>query len=120
MVAENAGFNIELDAFVVMPNHVHGIINIVGAGSPRPHKNNNDDETKGRGNRAPTLGQIVAYFKYGTTKQINTIRNVPGDRLWQRNFYEHIIRTTSELARIREYIINNPAQWEEDEYFSSG
>jgi putative transposase len=74
----------ELDECIIMPNHIHGIINItrnVGAGFPRP---NND---KGRGNRAPTLGQIIAYFKYGSTKQINVIRNTFGKRLWQRNFY---------------------------------
>jgi len=81
-----------------MPNHVHGIINIVGAGFPRPNtrfpRPHND---KGRGNRAPTLGQIVAYFKYGSTKQINAIRNTPGIRLWQRNYYDHIIRDEIDL-----------------------
>jgi len=117
--------NIKIDEFIVMPNHTHGIINIVGAGFPRPDDNGygNDgkgrgDHDKGRGNRAPTLGQIVAYFKYGTTKQINAIRQTPGIRLWQRNYYEHIVRNEPDLARIREYIVNNPVQWEEDEYFS--
>jgi putative transposase len=71
---------------------------------------------KGRGDPAPTLGQIMAYFKYGTTKQINLIRNSPGTRFWQRNFYEHVIRNESDLYRIREYIINNPAKWENDAY----
>jgi REP element-mobilizing transposase RayT len=56
----------------------------------------------------------MAYFKYGTTKQINIIRNIPGMRLWQRNFYEHIIRNDSDLNRIRQYITNNPANWEND------
>ncbi len=73
---------------------------------------------EGRGNRAPTLSQIIAYFKYGSTKQINQLRNTPGVRLWQRNFYEHIIRNEYDLTRIREYIINNPANWEKDEYYA--
>ena len=114
--------NIEMDEFIVMPNHLHGIINIVsvdamnhvGAGSPRP----NDDE--GRGNRAPTLGQIVAYFKYQSTKSINARTGgviparTPYPKIWQRNYYEHIIRTETDLNKIREYIKTNPAMWERD------
>ncbi len=75
-------------------------------------------EVKVRGNRAPTLGQIVAYLKYGTTKQINIIRKTPGIRLWQRNYYEHIIRGDHELNKIREYIINNPYNWKDDEEYA--
>ncbi len=128
--------NIKLDEFIVMPNHLHGIIHIVGgnvihgvgAGFPRPDigiLSRNAPENnpaliidEGRGNRAPTLGQILAYYKYGTAKQINAIRNTAGARFWQRNYYEHIIRDEKDLDRIREYITNNPAQWEEDEYYS--
>ena len=120
---------IEIDEYKIMPNHMHGIINIIGKnetnnvgagfprpdtdGFPRPHTFIRTDN-KGRGDRAPTLGQIVAYFKYGTTKQINAIRNTPGIRLWQRNYYDHVIRDEESLNKIREYIINNPANWEED------
>ncbi len=129
-------YKINIDEFVVMPNHFHGIIQIVGAGSPRPnmspppndtmltkHKmdnnlsimiNNQHHIKKGRGNRAPTLGQIVAYFKYGTTKQINLIRKIPGVRLWQRNYYEHIIRNEHDLNRARQYIHDNPKMWNTD------
>ena len=126
---------IDVDLFQIMPNHIHGIIQIidkdenteddknekfginkhkntdVGAGFPCPF------ESEGRGNRAPTLGQIIAYFKYVSTKQINNIFKTPGVRLWQRNFYEHIIRNEEELNRIREYISINPEKWEDDEYF---
>jgi REP element-mobilizing transposase RayT len=101
--------HVELDAFVIMPNHVHGIIIIadythVGAGSPRPY-NKNVSGTK------HTLGQIVAYFKYQSSKRINLIRGTPGMRLWQRNYYEHIIRDEKDLDEIREYIVNNPIKW---------
>ena len=65
----------------------------------------------------PTLGQVIAYFKYLTTKDINAITGTPGRRIWQRNYYEHVIRNEADLAEKREYIINNPLKWELDEYF---
>jgi len=63
----------------------------------------------------PTLGQIVAYFKYQTTKAINQMRDMPGAPVWQRNYWEHVIRNEAELARIRQYIADNPARWTEDQ-----
>ena len=91
---------ISLDAFVAMPNHFHGII-FVGAGSPRPSS-------------GPTLSNIVGYFKYQSTKRMNELRNSPGASLWQRNFFEHVIRDDHSLNRIREYIFTNPERWEMD------
>ncbi len=105
--------NVELDAFRVMPNHVHGIINIiddsaVGATFRRP-----DDE--GRGEPRPyknvALGNIVAYFKYQSAKTINALRHTPGTSIWQRNYFDHIIRNQRSLDRIREYIRTNPERW---------
>ena len=61
-----------------------------------------------------TLGQIVAYFKYQSSKRINSIRGTPGMPVWQRNYYEHIIRNERDLDEIRQYIINNPLKWELD------
>jgi putative transposase len=104
--------NVTLDTYAIMPNHFHGIIILnpepVGARSSRP---NND----GRENRAPTLGKIIAYFKYQTTKQINMARNTGTQKLWQRNYYEHVIRNDSDLNQIREYISQNALKWELDE-----
>jgi putative transposase len=57
----------------------------------------------------------VAYFKYQSTKRINEMRNTPGVHLWQRNYYEHIIRDERSLHEIRQYIENNPFRWAEDE-----
>lgn len=54
------------------------------------------------------MGRIIAYFKYQTTKQINESQNTPGVKLWQRNFYDHIIRNDKSLNKIREYVTNNP------------
>ena len=110
-------FNIvELDDYVIMPNHIHGIIVIrnqkpfVGAGFPRP---------------LSTLGQIIGYFKYQSTKQINILVKGSGNptptkqhiikQIFQRSFYDHVIRTEQDLFRIRQYIRDNPKNWDEDE-----
>lgn len=100
-----------MDKFQIMPNHLHGILVIgdgVGAGSPRP--------LLGRGNRAPTLGQMMAYFKYQTTKEAHRMGYVE-EKLWQRNYYEHIIRNEKEYWAVRQYIQDNPKNWEKDELF---
>ena len=62
-----------------------------------------------------TIGAIVRGFKSLVTKRINTIRDTPGESVWQRNYYEHVIRNEKELNGNREYIMNNPIQWELDE-----
>lgn len=97
--------NIRLDSFVVMPNHVHGIIEMVGAG------------LYGRVCKpAPThaLSEIVRGFKTFSARSINGMRGTPGRPVWQRNYYEHIIRDAKELAVIREYIATNPVRWDTD------
>jgi REP element-mobilizing transposase RayT len=99
----NYNSNIGLDYFCIMPNHIHCILIIERKGGvtpPLPIK----------------LGNIIAYFKYQTTKQINIIQNTPGQPIWQRNYYEHIIRNEKELFEIRKYIEYNPLNWPEDEY----
>jgi putative transposase len=114
---------VDIDECVVMPNHFHGIIVMCNdycrgevsspiAVSPMP-KIKQGGETPPL--RRPTLGKIGAYFKYQSAKQINQIRNTPGYPVWQRDYYEHIIRNEEELTRIRRYIIDNPAKWSEDE-----
>ncbi|MBL7073419.1 MAG: transposase [Candidatus Omnitrophica bacterium] len=93
--------NIRLDEFTLMPNHVHGIIGIknpVGVGPARPFNN---------------LSIIIGSYKSSVTKQINRLNN--NAFKWQRSFYDHIIRTDESLYSIREYIINNPSKWDDDE-----
>lgn len=89
---------LELEEYVVMPDHFHGIIIVNGREDP-----------------APTLGQIIAYFKYQTTKQYNSVGAGSSrpqiKKLWQRNYYEHIIRDEDDLDRIRYYIQQNPTNW---------
>jgi putative transposase len=114
--------HVSLDEFIVMPNHLHGIIVINDdcRGEVSSPLLKTDNYIKMGGVIPPlrkrTLGQIIGYFKYQTTKQINIIRNTPGFPIWQRNYYEHVIRNERELNAIREYIIYNPMKWDEDEY----
>jgi putative transposase len=106
---------VRLDEFIIMPNHVHGIIIIVGAqfiapDDPPHHVLANHGQ--GAINRAPTLGEIVRAFKAASTYAIHRRTNPVFD--WQRNYYEHVIRDDDSLERIRQYILDNPARWEFD------
>jgi REP element-mobilizing transposase RayT len=108
---------IELDTFVVMPNHIHGILIVrdqsMGDGAHgRAHKPSRPRSAPVRAPRS--LGSFVAGFKAAATKRINALRGTPGVPVWQRNYYEHVIRNEEELNRIRQYIMDNPAGWAED------
>ena len=106
--------NIRLDSFIMMPNYIHGIIHIVGAGS-KPALNHAN--TRADLESAPTrsLSEIVRQFKSFSTRRINKKQNVIGISIWQRNYYEHIIYNDKELEKIRKYICDNPYKWNEDE-----
>lgn len=108
--SESMRSEIELDEFVVMPNHLHGIILICDSVSSR-------QRAHGRAplHRKPkSLGSIVAGFKSATTRQVNANFNTPKRQVWQRNYFEHVIRNEDELMSIRQYIIDNPLKWELD------
>jgi putative transposase len=106
--------SVETDEFVVMPNHVHGIFMLtVGAQFIAPFPENTTEE-QGVMNPAPTVGEILRAFKARCTNAINKIWNTSGMPLWQRNYYEHIIRDGQELLAIRDYIRYNPLKWDED------
>lgn len=149
---------ITIDAWVIMPNHFHGIIMIrdhvadrharcdtraiVGAGSSRPFdktkiqimgkeirgdgeseagqtmggkKSEGGDKEGGKTpplrRHRPTIGQVVGYFKYQSTKRINMVRDNPSVPVWQRNYYERVLRDEDDLDAARQYIINNPLRW---------
>ena len=110
---------IELDAFIIMPNHLHGII-IKHARRGDPAGRPGDLAIKDRASRrdAPTLepgtvGSIIGQFKSISTKKIRE-KELLGFH-WQRNYFEHIIRDRSELGNIRKYILENPLNWTEDQ-----
>jgi len=103
---------VKIDTHVVMPNHFHGII-IINADCRGTLQRTPTKEQFGRpiSNSIPTIIRLV---KSTTTKQINQTRNTPGIPLWQRNYYEHIIRNEKEFNKIRRYIEGNPFLWEYD------
>lgn len=94
-----------LDEWIIMPNHLHGIIiitNSVGAHRRAPNPQNS----------------IIAGFKSATTKRINKQRETPGTPLWQRNYYESILLDTEHFENVRRYICTNPLRWKNDSKFS--
>jgi len=95
--------NVELDEYIIMPNHIHGILIV-----------NNRAQTSG----APTISKIIRSFKSKSSieylnhiKQNNTYISV---NIWQRSFYDHVVRNERSLNAIKEYIANNPENWEND------
>ena len=107
---------VDTDEFIVMPNHVHGIIWIQPAN--RGVINNNDQGAINCApTKTPTLGEIVRTYKARVTYQIRSTGSAYG--VWQRNYHERIIRNEHELEAIRQYIRNNPAKWELDGDHSS-
>ncbi len=95
------------DVFVVMPNHVHGLITL-GDGAGRSGLKPDP--------RDPALSEIVRAFKTFSARRINESQRRSGTPVWQRSFYEHAVRTQEEYRQIGEYIVNNPAKWETDPY----
>jgi putative transposase len=108
---------IALDEFVIMPNHMHAIVIIadiengfVGARHRRA-----PTATEPFGRPVPgSIPTIIRAYKSAVTYHINQIRHTPGTTVWQRNYYEHIIRDPDDLSQIREYICSNPIRWELD------
>ncbi len=93
--------DVHLDHGVIMPNHIHGIL-LFGL-----HEN----DVKNR----PGLARVIEWFKFYSSKQINNARQSRGANVWQRNYYEHVIRDENDWQIIRDYIDLNPTRWDEDE-----
>ena len=127
--------NVELDVFVIMPNHIHGIIILNGRGELHsPHNvitvnkwgecnfpdnvitdnkwGECDSPLRGPSNN---IGAIVRGYKSSVTKQLNLL-NI-GCTVWQRNYHEHIIRNQKSYKTIAEYIVNNPSKWNNDKFY---
>jgi putative transposase len=109
--------NVLLDAFICMPDHIHGIIGLVDV-----------DDGRDTSRRAPTKEQfgkpvsgsiptIVRLFKSSVAKRINEVHSTPQQPVWQRGYYEHIIRNDKELDNIPRYIIGNPVVWKMDKEY---
>ena len=128
--------NVELDVFVIMPNHLHGIIILNGRGelhSPDNVITENiitdnviteniiTDNKSGECNSplhgpSNNIGAIVRGYKSSVTKQLNLL-NI-GCTVWQRNYHEHIIRNEKSYQTIAGYIVNNPSEWNDDKFYT--
>jgi len=80
-------------------------------------ENNSDIESNRKKRRKMVLPIIIGWYKMNVSKQINLIRNTPGFRVWQRNYYEHIIRNQAAFNNISEYIRYNPQKWDRDRFY---
>ena len=115
---------LELDEFVAMPNHIHGIVWITEEGSHRLHRGTWKNNNFRRSGQPPvptlenpkfeTLSHIIGAFKTTAATRVNKLRGQMGAAVWQKSFYDRIVRNERELERIQEYIRNNPIKWEED------
>jgi putative transposase len=114
--------NVQLDEFIIMPNHIHGIVILSQNHSAEPdHRRGLINQTPTRTghkwilmqNPKPTLGKILRQYKARTSKLIHDRGHA--EFRWQRNYYERVVRDDPEMHRVREYITGNPAGWLEDE-----
>ena len=88
---------VSVDKYVIMPDHIHLMLRF--------------DRILGTGNPSPTLGNVIGWFKYQVTKHVNLQMCSPGTGLFQRSFYDHVIRNQKDYDEIWEYIENNPRSW---------
>jgi putative transposase len=97
---------VTLDAWVVMPNHLHGILTFKGV---------TDGRIEADSAKRKSLGSVIGAYKTVSTRHVNKIRGRSGLPLWQRDFYEHVVRREEDLRRIRAYILDNPRRWSVDQ-----
>ena len=97
--------NVSVKRYVIMPNHIHLLLSIVDGG---------------RGDPSPTVSvdRIVGWLKYQATKEINAARQTPGERVFQRSFYDHIVRNRDDYDEILKYIAENPLRWKFDRFYT--
>nr|HEV7953398.1 transposase [Candidatus Acidoferrales bacterium] len=114
----NHHVGLELDAFVVMPNHVHGLLILNSPKSKAIEKSANGDGEVGAGlrpaRRNSSVSAIIRAFKTFSASKMNSQRGTKGQPVWQRNYFERVVRDGKELQKVQAYIGENPARWEFD------
>ena len=108
-----------LHEYIIMPNHFHAIVELAAQDKENTLIGRGDRPVAQNGPTKKSIGALIAGFKSSVTKQINIIRNTPGKTVWQRNYYEHIIRDETNYMKIAEYIIYNAIKWKDDKYYAS-
>ena len=94
---------VTVDKYVIMPNHIHLLISIFDSGT---------------GNPSPTVGTVIAWYKYAITKEANSLFGSAGKKIFQRSYHDHIVRDETDYAEIWDYIENNPQKWVLDRYYA--
>ena len=107
--------NIDLDLFVVMPNHMHGILLMTGDADE--HNAAARGGVRRDGNAPGSLGQIMGHFKSIVTKRIRQATGSRDIEVWQRNYFDRIIRNEKALHEVRNYILANPGRWMDDSLY---
>ncbi len=115
--------NTDLGAYMIMPNHMHGIIVIMAGRGTAGNLNGLDGEPSRRaptheGFQKPVKGSIptiIRSYKSSVSYRINLMRGMDGVPVWQRNYYEHVIRNEKDLQNKTDYIESNPMLWDEDD-----
>jgi len=113
--------HVTLDEWVLMPNHLHGIL-VINESDDGWGEATGKDVPNASGRSLPvasplrpgSIGAIVGNFKSLVTRRINNLRRTPGGRVWQRGYYDRIVRNERALNAIRQYVRDNPARWAED------
>ena len=93
-----------VDCYVIMPNHVHILLSLV--------------KGDGRGNPSPTADTVIGWLKYQSTKEINQLRGSLGDKIFQRSFFDHVVRNSDDYSEIYKYIYENPMRWNDDKLYT--
>ena len=110
--------NVQLDQFVVMPNHLHGLIFTEDTQYAKSSQIVAAPKCKdSRTLQAGSLGAIIGQYKLAVTRSAKLSQVFSGQKIWQRNYHEHIVRSESSLDDIRRYIVENPARWVEDDLY---
>ncbi len=107
--------NVHVEEFIIMPNHIHAIIFIDQTVGVNIRAIRELPLQRRKRRRQMLLPKIIGWLKMNASKSINRIRGTEGRSVWQKNYYEHVVRNEKDLRSIQEYIINNPLQWEMDE-----
>ncbi|MBQ3100705.1 MAG: transposase [Clostridia bacterium] len=95
--------NVSVSHYVIMPNHIHLLLSVT---------------ERGRGDPSPTIDKIIGWFKYQITRDINNIRKTEKEKIFQRSFYDHIVRNRDDYLEIAKYITENPRRWQLDKLYS--